>query len=379
MSTRVLHLIDAPDSGWSAFDALSALVSAPDPALTHTVALLGGAEADRLAHRSGLRCDVRIAPPLGRSMLASPRLRSLLRAIDDHDVVHAWSPEALALGRMVCPRVPQCATLSVLPSHCPWSLRRLATLRAARAASRLMATSQFVLDAWESALRGRPSRAHSTRLPLPIDVPTSDPAARAAVRARWGVRDDVIVVLAVGEPEERIDARWFTFRAGVLAVAGIPAAVVVPSRSDGLERALRYTERHHHAWPVFVDDAPLTTLIPGCDFALWHAGPRNAPTEVSGAHGLALCAAAGMPCVAEDHPLSREVAQTMSDVRIVPRADSVAAGRALFETVESLRSAPLRVPAAESNIDEWRRRMSRQLLSAAGSDAPLPLATPSPA
>lgn len=377
MSTRVLHLIDAPNSGWSAFDALSALVAAPTPALRHTIALLGGASADRLALQSGLKCDLRIAPPLGRATLAAPRLRSMLRGLEDHDVVHAWSPESLALAGMVCPRLPRCATLSTLPSQCPWSIQRLATLRAARAASRLMATSRFVLDAWEATVRGRRRQVETSLLPLPITIPPCDPAARKALRARWGVSDDVVVILAVGEPEERIDARWFTFRAGVLAVAGIPAAVVVPSRSDGLERALRYTERHHHAWPIFVDDAPLPTLMHGCDIAIWHAGPYGARTEVFGAHGLALCAAAGLPCVAEDHPLSREVAASVSQVRIVPCADSVATSRALFETVDALRAAGPRTAAATSTTDAWRARMTAQLLSAAGSDAPLPLATAS--
>lgn len=374
MSTRVLHLINAPECGWPAFESLATLVAHAGSALQHTVALIGGADADRCANDAGLSADLRIAPPLGRAELAAPRLRELLRSVDEHDLIHAWSPSTLTLARLGRPRTPRCATLGAAPPEPLWSLTRIASERAALSASRLMCASQFALDRWRDVVRVHRSDVDVSLLPYPLRVPTPDPAAREKLRDRWGVGADIMVVIATGEPLERLDARWHTFRAGVLAVGGCPSAIVLPSRSDALERALRYTERHFHAWRLIVDDAPLRELAPGADIALWRAGPDRSGTEIAGAHGLALCASAGIPCVAERHPLSEEVAASFPAVRLSPRDDSVAISRALFETVDEVRERRMRTPAA-STVDEWIARMERSLLRAAGSDAPFPQAT----
>lgn len=374
MSTRVLHLIDAPEAGWPAFEALSALRRDTSTAVSHFVALIGGASAERMARDSGLEWDLRIAPALGRPELAAAKLRVLLRERDRMDVVHAWTAGSLTLGRLAHAGAPLCATLSAAPSGAPWSPWRIAALRAARRAQRMMMTSRFIGERWSEALGSRRAVVDMGLAPLPIRGVTPDPEARAQLRRRWGMRDDMIVVLAAGEPLERLDARWFTFRAGVLAVAGIPAAVVLPSRCDGLERAIRYTERHHYAWPLIVDDEPLRNLIHGCDLALWRAGPEGSGAEMFGAHGLAMCAGAGMPCVAEDHPISREVAAEFSSVRLVTRSDGVAMGRALFETVDGATHWSKRTPTVDSGdrIAAWCAQMNARLLRGAGVDAPYP-------
>ena len=111
----------------------------------------------------------------------------------------------------------------------------------------------------------------------------------------------------------------------------------------------------------------------GCDMALWRAGRERSGSEILGAQGLALCAAGGLPCVAEEHPLSREVAAIYPAVRLVPRADTVAIGRVIFETIDAARAAPQRVPAPPASLADWRSRMERNLLRAPGADAPHPL------
>lgn len=377
MTTRVLHLVDPLNAGWPALEALSALIDAGDSPFLHTVVLLGGASADRLASNFSLPRVARLAPPLGRAELAGPLLRCLLRDGVAPDVIHAWSAAALSLGHIACPRTPLCATLSAPPPEARWSPARPLALRAARSASQLLATSQFVLDSWTDALRGHGAAARMALLPLPISPSADAGGARSALRAQWGLADHVMAILPTGEPEARLDARWFTFRAGVLAVAGTPAAIILSPRCNGLERALRFTERHHHAWPVIVDDRPIRALLPACDIALWRAGPSVNGADIVTAHGLALCAASGVPCVAEDHPLSREVMAETIATRFVPRADSVAISRALFEIVDLVRESCGRSERLRgSTSDAWRSRMTARLLQTAGADALYTCTTP---
>lgn len=237
------------------------------------------------------------------------------------------------------------------------------------------------MDRWTQEFGFRRAGIEGYCLPFAIESLVVDAQARAKLRAEWGLSDETVAILATGEPESRIDARWFTFRAGVLAVTGKPSAVVLPARSDALERAIRYTERHRHAWRIIIENRPLPSLIPACDVALWRCAPERSGAEIFGAHGLSLCAAAGLPCIGEDHPLTRELFGWCDSVRLVPAGDSVAMTRALFDVVELLHAGQLQ-RAATRNVprrEHWQSRMKEHFFRAAGADAPFPNVSAIPA
>ncbi len=381
MTTRILHLVDAPHAGWPALEAIGTLLASEHSGQEHTVVLLGGAPADQLARDWHLGTVFRIAPPLSLPQLAVPALRALVQRIGQPDLVHAWSPATLSLAHLARLGVPYSATLSQPPSHLQWSPARLLALRAAASSSRLIFASRLVMERWTEELGFRRSGIEPFCLPFAVEPPVADVKIRAELRAEWGLSHETVAILATGEPESRIDARWFTFRAGVLAVTGVPSAIVLSAQSDALERALRYTERHRHAWRVIIEDRPVLSLIPACDVALWRCAAARSGMEICGAHALALCAAAGLPCIGEDHPLTRELLGSSESVRLIPPADSVAMTRALFDVVERMHTdRPERgVAPSAPRREQWRARMREHLFRAAGADAPLPRTSALPA
>lgn len=367
MSLRVLHLIDPRHAGWPALRALAILQQAPTPDIQHAVALIGGPPQRDLAAAIGLRWDVAVAPPLIATELAGAALRRHLRADPRPDLIHTWSLPGLALARALSPQTPRSVTLGApdLPSSA--AIHALARRAALRAAARVLCTSRWAAEQWQRILRT--SEPPISVLPFPLGA-APDPAQRARIRAEWEIADDIRVIAAVGEPESRLDGRWFAFRAGVLAVGGVPSAVLLPRSCESLERALRFTERHHHAWKVIIDDRPLPQVLPACDVALWRAGVRGPGSEPSAVHGLALASAAGLPCVAEDHPLSRELLTLPNPPILLPPRDTVAKTRAIFDAVDSPPPHPAQRP--QPDPETWRQNFSTHLHAAATKD-PSPL------
>lgn len=93
-------------------------------------------------------------------------------------------------------------------------------------------------------------------------------ADRAGVREGWGIQAGERVLLALADHPSLIDARRFIFHLGVMAVAGHRLVGVVPSSAAQLERAVRFTRRHHGAWRIVIDDTPTAVLMGAADAAL---------------------------------------------------------------------------------------------------------------
>ncbi len=390
MTIRALHLIDPRGAGWPALAALAALIRdrgerGGDAGIESVVGLIVGGEDGGLdsAARLGLKPDFVIAAPLGRLELAASTLRRKLQGLRPApDVIHAWSAAALTLAALAtAPRSgpPISATLSQPPPEGWDTIPRLSAARwralaSARKARALLLTNRPAFDAWRLCSLGP---THTTLAPLPIIE--CDTKARAALRAQWGLPKETLAIVATGEPAERLDARWFSFRAGVLTVSGLPAAIVLPRACRSLERALRYVERHNRSWRVIIDERPLPHLLCGCDMALWHAGGEECSSgEARGAYGLALAAAHGLPCVAEDHPLSRELLSRPLPPRLAPAGgggggDGAEISRVMFEVAEEIRAASRRgIVRDGSTLGPWIARMNTHLARLAGSDAPNP-------
>lgn len=375
MSIRALHVIDPRGAGWPAVMALSALARERSGEVESVVALVGGGaggeESCRVAAAYGLRPDLVLTAPLGRLERGGPALRGAISRLERRpDVVHAWSLSSLTMARLARTGIPLSATLSQGPPR--GALGGLRGLRGwggwgAMGARSLLLTTRVALDGWRGCALGG---AHSSLLGMPMVECEMGSEARGALRGEWGVTEETVVILATGEPGERLDARWFTFRAGVLTVAGSPAAVVLPRECGSLERALRYVERHNTSWRVIIEERPLSRLLCGCDMAVWHAGARGSREEIWGAYGLALAASHGLPCVGEDHALSRELLSLGNAPRLVPAGESVALSRAMFDVADEVRAGSNRgMGRADSTVGEWISRMSNHLMRTAGIDA----------
>ena len=76
------------------------------------------------------------------------------------------------------------------------------------------------------------------------------------------------MLLALADHPSLVDARRFIFHCGVMAVTGHRLVGVVPPGAAQLERAVRFTRRHHGAWRIVIDDTPTAALMGAADAAL---------------------------------------------------------------------------------------------------------------
>lgn len=255
MQSTVLHVVEPEATAWP---VLAALAGAPGGA----VALLASSPGVRWAREMGVREVFAVHAPLGWSVLGWRGLRAADRRPGAPGAVRAWSLWAGAAAILAFPGRPVHLTLAdpVPRRACTPAIRWVF----GRAAS-ISFTSVRIREAWSTHC---PQDARALPLaPLPAPQAAS-PAQRAAARTRWGVDDQTQVVWAASDRTNLADARVFVWHLGVMAVAGRRVAGLVPASARKLERALRFTERHAGAWRLIVDDAPPTSIAPGCDAAL---------------------------------------------------------------------------------------------------------------
>lgn len=365
---RALHVVEPCKASWPDLASLAVLTRADGSAglWEHHALLLGGTPAARRAELFGVDSTMRVAPALGRTALAGSGLRRVWDAAGPWDVLVAWSPESAGLVRRVLPGAARVAVLNTPPGRERSRPSRAASL-ALRRSDLLIFPSAYVRDVWVAALTllGSPSTVLH-----PASVPTGPAhASREELRAGWLVSESCIVIAACGEPAREIDARAMAHAAGVLGVAGLEAAVVLPPDADQVERALRFGESVGLRARVLIDDRPFPALLPGCDVALWLERPNPAAlrrrfSPVLSALGLHAAALAGLPCAAHDDPVVRD-GPGAGRVIFTRETDGPGLTRALFDAIDQI--GPRHDQTEKPRV--FRERFERLLAGAIGEGA----------
>lgn len=361
MLERVTHIIEPRVMGMSALAAVATLCDSigDGPAkIIHRAVVLGGTGAAARAERAGLRSCDRLAIPGGVPQAAARSFQRLLVSRPAVDLLVCWSAASLALAWLADHRLPRTAMFSTHePSHGAtlsptlWNpigraLFNRTLRRAAENAPMAFATATL-RDAWSASV---PAASEGRILPLGIDAARMRPESRASLRARWAVQPDESVVIALGEPEQCIDASTFGYHCGVTSVAGARLLGVVPSAAFDTERGLRFTERHAGAWRIAVDDRPIWELLPGCDAAYWVGGGAASHSDVS----LRWAAAASLPIVATDDEPARSLLAGYAGARLVPLRPTRLFTRAMIEVFGPARAGARRFePTAFSGMSAW--------------------------
>jgi hypothetical protein len=254
------------------------------------VCLIGGGALEERAAGMGLSAADRVAPPLGLTARCIPGLRAYLRDRGDPDLVHCWSPGALAAAGAAS-RAPLCATFLGRPGAPGFGAARLR-----RRGARAVVFEQPEL--WSGALGLGASDLSLSGLPR-LELR----AARGAeARRRLGIKPgECVVWLVAGEPGEA-DAMRLAFEMGLLWESGARPVWVVPGSAARLARGLRFHARS--AWPsrLIVTDRPVAEQIGIADVGLWLGGPWSdaageGPSPAAAAL-IGMAMRAGVPVVA---------------------------------------------------------------------------------
>lgn len=297
---RVLHLLDE-SADWPGVHGAASL--AAHSAGVHACVLIGGGALPQFAAGLGLKAD-----RIPRASTASP-LRRLMAHRPKPGMVHAWSVKSAALAASVFPDIPAVLTLWQRPRALGWLDRRRAETAFGHC-RRVMMTSSSLAGEYSAAL-GRPVNASVVE--LPVEAGRIDAKVRERVRSDWGVTPDTTVLAMIADPAASVDGRMVGYQAGVLSIAGRRSAAVMPSRARDVERARRFRGHHRdREWEVVVEDRPIWQWLPGCDVCVWiedgaaRTGYRLM-RERPACLGIGWAAAAGVPVVAEDHAMPREL------------------------------------------------------------------------
>lgn len=303
----VLHLIDGrPDTEpvptTLALLAMSRCASGSDD----RVLLFGGTAVERTARAAGLDGAQCLGVPFGSATLGYASVRRVLSGLGPFDLVHCWSPGALRLAGRALSHLP--AALTVTRALSPREQSALArTVRGRRAPTRVA----LIDPTWKPSLIGAGLRRELCGDVSPAFDPDRCVTDRAAVRARWGVDDEVTVVGLIDPPPFHADAMR------VALGIGLPGMRFEAPRGPAprpLFRLLTHPGQRRRAQarrlvggfgsPCFLrQDAGLSapwTVLAGFDVLV-----------VTGGGGAALpwAMAAGVPIIADPEGLAGEVLQ----------------------------------------------------------------------
>jgi hypothetical protein len=338
----ICHLLESDPESWPSQHAVAQLVDGDTSAFEHEVVLLGhGRPAFRLPGER--RLPGAVTPVRARAAA----LRRTLRR--PPTLIHAWSTAALSIAHRALPHTPRLLSVTRPPSGTAASRSSDARVLQQCPRSVTVFSSAAIEERWMDVVRQR-----KRVLPLPVTAP--DPGARQQLRARWGVDDDTIVVVAIGEPGRSINAHSLVYAGGVQAVAGRPIVSVISPEARDLERGLRFTERHHGLWRAIVYDAPTPAILPGANLAIWKDDPAcdfGSATRRAhlGLESLAWAAAHRVPIVAEDRTGVREMVGEDGAVFVGARS-TLAMNRGIAAALSPHEQRARRVAAAAACVED---------------------------
>ncbi|MFN7020061.1 MAG: hypothetical protein ACK4WH_01875 [Phycisphaerales bacterium] len=360
---RVLHLLDLRQGDVEQITACRAALQIAEA--QHHVIAIGSARGIAPALSLGLSPDDVITPMGGPAELSARRLRRLVAArssrgfaIGSADLLQCWSVATLGLARLAFSGGPRrVGALLRHPAHAPATLLSDARRSLALVGARLWCFDRSTRAGWAGAaslLRGdRFSEQQIRLLPPPASV-RIEPADRAQLRARLGIREDQIAVGLVACPPRQADARRFAFVLGLLYTTGASVSGLVPRGVVNLARASRFVRLHGHGWGFQSSDLPLPTMLSACDLAVWDAPPdRPSDSGTSGSVGLAIAMSLGLPTVATRHGVSEALLRKIAPELLARDATQNALADRLLSIIadpsrRSAISADLQHAAAEN-------------------------------
>ena len=90
-------------------------------------------------------------------------------------------------------------------------------------------------------------------------------AQRAAARAQFNIDDQTIVIAAIADTPNEVDAREFAFLLGLLSVSGYKVLGIVPKTAKNLTQALRHHRGLNQPFRLLTTTDPLPKLLPLLD------------------------------------------------------------------------------------------------------------------
>lgn len=306
---RIVHLLDPRHAGEEA--CLACMAACRDAEAWQDVWLIGDSEDERTLEAIGLRVDCRIGlhralPELG--------VRPLRRLLDDRkraglgpDVIHCWSVEGLSLARAAFGReVPRTGLLCHGPARGRGSGIDEPRVNAAFEGVLLATFSREIAALWAplhvtmGAVLDRPDP------PLP-----EWEQDRVLSRAALDIAPDETAVMLLADPASNADAKQFTVMLGTLRLGGSRVIGMAPMGAMQARRAARYMKAFGRVFEVTTWAGPAVRALPAADIVLWGLDPALAATvegrSLGGSLLASIASARGLPVIAMDHPLSREV------------------------------------------------------------------------
>ncbi|MBL8991050.1 MAG: hypothetical protein JNJ48_05670 [Phycisphaerae bacterium] len=305
---RVLHLLDPSHAGEEG--CLGCVALQREAAAWQEVWLVGSSADERLAASVGVRIDGRVTVRRGLAELGTGPLRRLMadrvRAGVGPDVVHCWSIEGLSLARAAFG--PEAARAAVLP-HGPTAGRGQGPdelrVDAAMSGAEVACWSRSLAERW-SAVRVEAATCDVPRLEV-----DGWEHRRAQTRSALGIGQDELVVLHAGDPVRTLDAKAFAVFMGTLRFGGARAVGLMPAAGSSQRRAARYVRALGRTFELVRYDGPQSGAMPAADLVLWGLdGATSALAADRPMGGVVLAAtacAAGIPVIAQDCGVSREV------------------------------------------------------------------------
>ncbi len=303
MPNRIVHLVDGFDPACRpvALRLIARLVrEAPDE---HRVFFFGPADdAEACALPVARHLDFR--PGLGPRTWRALR-RDLQRRGPD-EIIHCWSAKMLLVATILARHTPR--LLNVFgPVDATWPAGRLRRALH-RSPAALLAGNRLLADDLRRA--GMPAR-HVHVLPPAVEPPPDAIRHRPALRERWGVDDQTLLVAHLADPPERCDALMGMWAAGLVIESGRPLKLLLPREARHLRRTrdlvgrsgrdmLVVSEALHRAWEALAACDAAMCLVGGKPRTAEDATPRTGADATAGP-GLAHALAAGLPIIAERH------------------------------------------------------------------------------
>jgi hypothetical protein len=382
---NVLHLVDPGEAGGGALTLrfLADLCLARHA--NDAVIVFGHREHARLAQRCGVRVDGLMAFPRTARLRVPRALAALVSAMEGahgrFDLVHAWSARTGGICARLLPDRPSVVSAMVGPQR-QSLVERVAW---AHAASVSRAAPRRVLAANES-VAGELLLAGADPGALLIVEPGVDVSllredrqpSRLALRQRWDVDDETLLVGLISQPISWGDAR---------AAASIVTLPVTANRNVKLlvhPNATRLQAAYEWARPLELDrcliqDPDLAEpwrVLAGIDVALWLGNERTeydsgAAQSWSGRHPLPglqpilWALAAGLPVIAERCAAVSELIRDGENGILIEPGDVPAGAKnmtALHDDANvrrSLGQAAQRIVAAQFTIARAAQRVGQ--------------------
>lgn len=308
---RVLHLLDPHWAGQEACLACAAACNLADA--WQQVWLLGGTEDERTAEALGVRIDARITPRRTLPEWSARQMRAVWhnrRAAGlGFDLVHCWSVEGLNAARAAFgDALARAAVLTQGPA-CgrgtgPDELR----VRSAFENAAVATWSEALADTWRKPPMGVAGIA-------PIGLPPlGQPhwkADREAVRSSLRIAPDELAMILLADSPRSVDAKTFVFSLGTLRHGGSRVVGLAPRNAIGWRRGARYMRAFDREFEAVSFDGPSARALPAADIVFWDVKPERAAMvhgcTLNGKLLAAIACANGLPVVAADSPLTREV------------------------------------------------------------------------